>query len=372
MNPILRQRLDQIIADGRQRFISEAPAADVLDFSGNDYLNLARHLAVVTAANEATLRYGAGARAARLMAGSHPYHAQLEQTLADWLGMPATLLYGSGYLANAGTLAALAQKGDALFVDKLVHASIIDGLRLTPAEHIRYRHNDLAHLEKLLASHSGSGLKIVVTESVFSMDGDTAPLAELIGLARRYEALVFIDEAHALGVHGPHGAGLCSELPANLRPDIITATLGKALGSYGAFCACSTDIKDYLINTARTFIFSTALPPAAIAAAQAAIELCSQNPLGADLLERAKAFHAHLGLTTQFGSQIIPIAVGDNRKAVAMANKLRERNIHVTAIRPPTVPPGTTRLRLSVTLAHTPEQLKHAADVINEVMCEQA
>ncbi len=379
MHALLQERLEALRAAGLHRRLRCLPSAagrfvehgrTVLNFSSNDYLDLSHHPEVRAAARRAVDEYGAGATASRLMSGHLPLHAELEAELAGWCGHEAALLFGSGFLANAGILPALLRPGDRVYADKLVHASVIEGLRLADVPFKRFRHNDAGHLARLLTEDAdAAGLRLVVTESVFSMDGDQAPLAALAEACRRHGALFMVDEAHALGVFGPEGGGLCRLLPESLRPDLTVGTLGKALGSYGGFCACSAKLRDYLINTARTFIFSTALPPASAGAALQALRLCRRDEPGRELLRRASRFHAALraaGLPVpaEAASQILPIAVGDNVRAVALAEKLRGHDLLVTAIRPPTVPPGTARLRLSVTLAHADADLDHAAEVL--------
>lgn len=363
-----RERLDKIRADGLYRCPTvTVPKSGVLDFSTNDYLNLTRHPEVRSAAVAAVMHYGTGATAARLMSGTLPCHEQLEEELARFCGTEAALLFGSGFLANAGIIPALVDKENFVFADRLVHASVIEGIRLSGATSRRFHHNDPEHLEKLLSEAPADAVKLVVTESVFSMDGDLAPLPEIILAAKKHNAVTYIDEAHALGIYGECGGGLCTTLPLDLRPDIVIATLGKSLASFGGFCACSAELRDYLINTVRTFIFSTALPPSAVSAARQALRICTKNRLGTELLNRSITFHEALNLPGECLSQIIPIPIGDNRKALDLAAELARNGLKVTAIRPPTVPPGTARLRLSVTLAHTPEELLRAAEIINRV-----
>ncbi len=377
MHKLLQQRLDALRNAGLYRQLRCMPGSAgafiaegrrILNFSSNDYLDLSGHPDVKAAARRAIDAYGAGATASRLMSGHLPLHAELEAELADWCGYESALLFGSGFLANAGIVPALARGGDRIFADKLAHASVIEGLRLSEASFKRFRHNDAAHLDRLLSEdRDPRGLRLVITESVFSMDGDLAPLADLGAVCRRHNALFMVDEAHAIGVFGPSGAGLCRSLPDALRPDLVIGTLGKALGSHGGFCACSSDLRDYLINTARTFIFSTALPPASAGAALQALRLCRSGAPGRDLLNRAARFRealraAGIPVPDEAASQIIPVPVGDNHRAVALADRLRERDLLVTAIRPPTVPPGTARLRLSVTLAHSDADLDRAAE----------
>jgi 8-amino-7-oxononanoate synthase len=357
------------LPSSRGRFLQDGRT--ILNFSSNDYLDLASHAEVRQAAADAALRFGAGSTASRLMSGHSDLHAMLEQELAKLAEREAALVFGSGFLCNVGVLTALLGRGDTVYGDKLNHASLIDGVRLSEAESCRYRHNDPEHLESLLQQRADEGLHVVVTESVFSMDGDLAPLAEISRLAHHYGAMLVVDEAHALGVFGERGGGLAENLPPELRPDLLVGTLGKALGSYGGFCAGSADLKDYLVNSARSFIFSTALPPPVVAAATVSARLVRSTPgWGPELLRRARFLGRQLNAggfnLPEPVSQIIPIQVGENQPALALAQAIRDRGILVTAVRPPTVPAGTARLRLSVTLAHQEEDLAHAAAVITD------
>jgi 8-amino-7-oxononanoate synthase len=349
-------------------------AKALLDFSSNDYLALARDPRVKERAEQALARDGSSASASRLMSGALAVHDELEQALAALVGKEASLLFGSGYAMNLGVLSALAGRDDAVFADRLVHASLIDGARLSGAALKRFAHNDAASLERLLRETPVRGHRFVVCESVYSMDGDLAPLSALGALARSYKAIFVVDEAHALGVFGG-GRGLCHALPAEVAPDLVLGTLGKALGSFGGFAAGNAGLRELLVNRARSFIFSTALPPASAAAALAAVEIVLREPgLGADLLRRAASLSAQLGAAglpvPGALSQILPVAAGDNRLALNLAERLEEQGILAVAIRPPTVPPGTARLRLSVTLAHSSEDLAFAARSIAEAARE--
>ena len=350
-----------------------AGAVRVLNFASNDYLNLSRHPEVVAAAADAVERYGCGAGASRLMAGHLDLHDQLEAALAAMVGTEAALVFGSGFLTNLGVLTTLAGQGDVVFADRQNHASLVDGMRLSGATWHRYRHQDLDHLEHLLKKHRSGGRRIIVSDSVFSMDGEIAPLRGLRDVANRYDAVLMIDEAHAIGVMGPSGEGACRAI--DVVPDVVVGTLSKALGSYGGFVGCSRTMRDLLINRARSFIYSTALPPACVGAAIKAIEVIRSAPaMGQTLLARARGFHERLsdaGLNVwPFGSQIVPVRVGQNEPAVRLAERLRQHGLIAPAIRPPTVPAGTARVRLSVTLAHTDDDLAHAGKVIAESLRE--
>ncbi len=353
-----------------------ADGAPLLNFASNDYLNLARDPRVTAAAADALRRWGAGAGASRLVSGTWECHARLEQTLARLKGRPAALAFGSGFLASLGTVAALVDRGDRVVADRLAHASLLDGARLSRAELRRFQHNDVDHLVDCLRRAPAARRTLVVTESVFSMDGDRAPLAAIAAASQAHGAMLLVDEAHATGVWGPGGAGCVC---AGGAPDGVTVALGtlsKALGAYGGFVAGSDALRRWLINRARAFIFSTALPPACAGAALGALDCLARHPgMGAELLRRAAVFRARLrdaGLDTgRSESQIVPLMVGDCGRALALARRLRGHGILAVAIRPPTVPAGTARLRLSVTLAHTPEALTQAADTIIAAAREQ-
>ncbi|MEK7354525.1 MAG: 8-amino-7-oxononanoate synthase, partial [Chloroflexota bacterium] len=284
----------------------------------------------------------------------------------------AALVFGSGFLTNLGVLSTLAGAGDRVFSDRLNHASLIDGIRLSRAHCDRYRHKDMAHLEELLKkSGKAAGKRIIVSESVFSMDGDIAPLEELSRLARQYQALLIIDEAHAIGVFGRNGGGVCRIPGTQAQPDVIIGTLSKSLGGYGGFVACSASIRRLLINKARSFIYTTGLPPACLGSAREAVRIVTSEPeLGKTLLKKAKRFHT---LLTQrgvkmpdFESQILPIIIGGNEAVIRFSESLWEKRLLVKAIRPPTVPPGTARVRLSLTLSMTDAALEKAAGAIAE------
>jgi 8-amino-7-oxononanoate synthase len=341
----------------------------ILNFSSNDYLNLAQESHVKRRAQEAIEQWGCGATASRLMCGTLALHEELEAALARMVGGEAALVFSSGFGMNIGILFAIAGRDDIIFADRLSHASLIDGARLSGATLKRYVHNDVQSLESLLRSTACRGHRFVVCESVFSMDGDIAPLIELRRLATQCDASLLVDEAHAIGIWG-NGGGVCREL--GLAAELTVGTLGKALGSLGGFVVCSRDAREFLVNRARSFIYSTALPPACVAAALGAIEQIERDPaIGQRLRKLACGFHKSLlgeGLRLpEFCSQILPVHVGDNRRALELAAALRERGLMVTAVRPPTVPEGTARLRLSVTMAHTPEDLAWAAAEIGSV-----
>jgi len=350
-----------------------APPPGLLNFSSNDYLDLAQHPDVLAAAARALHAAGAGATASRLVSGTLPLHEELEARLARLKGYPAALLFGSGYLANLGILGALVGRDDRVFADRLAHASLMDAAVLARAELLRFRHNDAQHLDELLQKNPGAGRKLVVTESVFSMDGDMAPLPELAAVAQKNGALLLVDEAHATGVFGPGGSGLIREYQLESAVNLSMGTLSKALGGYGGFVACSEAMRALLVNRARAFIYTTAPPPAAVGAALGALDVLEKNPgWGTELLKHSAAFRDQLRAdgfdVMQSASQIIPIQVGANACALELAEKLRTAGLLAIAIRPPTVPEGTARLRLSVTLAHSEDDLARAAEVIRAAL----
>jgi 8-amino-7-oxononanoate synthase len=340
----------------------------VLLLCSNNYLGLADHPRVREAAAEAAMRYGAGSGASRLVSGNMTIHRRLEEQLAAFKRSEACLLFGSGYLANAGVVSTLAHEGDVVFSDELNHASIIDGCRLSKAETFVYDHCDTEHLEWGLRQAEGRG-SLIVTDGVFSMDGDVAPLERIVELAQRYDARVMVDDAHGTGAVGPDGRGAVAAAGLEDEVDVVVGTLGKSLGSYGAFVCCDKPMAKYLINSARTLIFSTALPPPAVAAAMAALGLLREQPRRVEKLQRnAQVLRDALadeGLPTPRSStQIVPLIVGDAGDAVRASERALKRGIFAQAIRPPTVPAGTSRLRLALMASHTKSELREAARVL--------
>ena len=340
----------------------------VLLLCSNNYLGLADHPRVREAAAEAAMRYGAGSGASRLISGNMTIHRRLEEALAEFKGSEACLLFGSGYLANVGVVSTLAQEGDVVFSDALNHASIVDGCRLSRAETFIYDHCDVGHLEWGLQQAEGRGA-LIVTDGVFSMDGDKAPLREIVELAHRYDARVMVDEAHGTGCVGPGGRGLVAELELEDDVDVVVGTLGKALGSYGAYVLCGETMANYLVNSARTLIFSTALSPPSVAAALAALELLCEQPRRVEKLQRngrvlREALSEAGVVVEERDTPIVPLIVGEAQTAVAASDRALERGIFAPPIRPPTVPPGTSRLRLAVMASHTKSELREAAAVL--------
>jgi glycine C-acetyltransferase/8-amino-7-oxononanoate synthase len=343
---------------------------EVLLLCSNNYLGLADHPRVRQAAADAAERYGVGAGASRLISGNMELHQRLEERIAAFAGYRSALLFGSGYLANMGTVAALARRGEVVFSDELNHASIIDGCRLSRAERFIYRHCDLEHLAWGLRKAGGRGA-LIVTDAVFSMEGDVAPIPELLDVARNYGCRLMVDEAHATGALGPGGRGAVAEAGLAGEVDLIVGTLGKTLGSYGAYVCASPEIVDLLVNVARPFIFSTALPPPVIGAALAALRLLEGQPgmvehlrANGSVLREALADH---GLDVgRSRTHIVPVLVGEARLATELCERALEGRVFAQAIRPPTVPDGTSRLRLSVMANHRSDELCAAANVIGE------
>ena len=350
----------EVVLDGRP----------VLLLCSNNYLGLADHPRLRRAAADAALSLGTSAGASRLISGSMSIHGELESRLAEFKETEAALLFGSGYLANVGAIAALAQRGEVVFSDELNHASIIDGCRLARAETFVYRHADTEHLEWGLRRAAGRAA-LIVTDGVFSMDGDIAPLPELADLARHYGCRLLVDEAHATGCIGPGGRGSVAAAGVTDEVDVIVGTLGKALGGYGAYVCGSRELVDFLVNSARPFIFSTAPPPASVAAARAALELLADRPERVDRL-RANAAALSEGLRSEglepIGSetQIVPLVIGEADDAMALCERLLAEGVFAQAIRPPTVPPGTCRLRLTTMATHRVTDLQRAARLIGE------
>lgn len=344
----------------------------VLLLCSNNYLGLADHPRVRKAAADAAMRWGAGAGASRLVSGNMTIHRRLEERISEFKGSEACVLFGSGYLANAGIVSALAREGDVVFSDSLNHASIVDGCRLAKARTFVYDHCDMDHLEFGLREAGGRGA-LIVTDGVFSMDGDIAPLEEIVELAARFDARVMVDDAHGMGAIGPGGRGSVAEAGLEDEVDIVVGTLGKSLGAYGAYACTSRTMAKYLVNTARTLIFSTALPPPAVAAAGAALELLSEEPQRVERLQRnARVLRealAEQGMRTGGSTtQVLPLVVGQADDAVRVCERALERGIFAQAIRPPTVPDGSSRLRLAVMASHTRTELQEAATVLAQAI----
>ena len=346
----------------------------ILNFSTNDYLNLSNHPYVKEKAIKATEKYGTGAGSSRLVSGTLSIHEELEAKIAHHKNYPDALVFGSGYMANIGIIPSLANRKDVIISDKLVHSCILDGIKLSGAKHVRFKHNDVISLKTRLQECSDiQNKKIIVVESVYSMDGDLAPLKEIFALAEKHNALLMVDEAHATGTIGNFGRGLINQLDLESKIPFAMGTMSKGIGSYGGFIACSSNFKKLLIQEASSFIYTTALPPSAISASIAAIEIIeNESSLGIDLQKKSTKFREIMnesGIDTMNSkSQIIPIVIGDNQKTLNIAERLSKEGIIVGAIRPPTVPEGSARLRVSISLAHTEEDLIFAAEKIIKVV----
>ena len=377
LNDMLTARLAEVKENGLYRRLRAVEGAqdaaiilegrEVLLFSSNNYLGLANHPALKQAAQKAIAQYGCGSGASRLISGSMTIHHELEQRLATLKKTEAALVFPTGYHANIGVLSALMGPGDTILSDSLNHASIIDGCRLSRADTRVYRHADTTHLSELLQACPATGRRLIVTDSVFSMDGDVAPLTEIVRLAQQYDAWVMVDEAHATGVFGPHGSGLVEELGLTGQVDIQMGTLGKALGCVGAFVAGSHALIDWLVNRARSFIYTTAIPPAMAAAVLAALDIVEREPerrqqLWANTRELADGLRS-LGYTLgATRSQILPVIIGEAGETMAVAEAILQRGVFAHGIRPPTVPEGTSRIRVTPMATHTSEHLSRTLD----------
>ncbi|MGE7762777.1 8-amino-7-oxononanoate synthase [Peribacillus sp. NPDC097895] len=342
----------------------------MLNLASNNYLGYAGDERLKKAMIDAVHAYGAGATASRLIIGNHPLYEQAEQALVNWKNAEAGLIINSGYTANLGIISTLLSRNDFIFSDKLNHASIVDGALLSRAKHKRYRHNDLTHLEALLKNSSIEANKLIVTDTVFSMDGDFAFLEDLVWLKERYNAILMTDEAHGSGIYGKNGEGYANHLGLQNKVDIQMGTFSKALGSFGAYVVGKKWLIDYLKNRMRGFIYSTALPPAILSSIKTAIELVQEEPERRTLLQtHSEYFRKEL---TNYGfnicgsqSQIVPIVIGENEKAMGFATRLQKEGIAGIAVRPPTVPENEARIRFTVTALHDKKDLDWAIEKVS-------
>lgn len=351
-----------------QGTFSQHGAQPLVDFSSNDYLALSHHPTVIESGLKYQKKYGTGAGAARLMSGDCDYHHALEQAIARYKGKESALLFGNGYMTNTGLIPALVGRHDVIFSDRLNHASIVDGCLLSGAKTVRFRHNDMAHLQDLLQGKRGTGRALIIVESLYSMDGDRAPLAEIVRLKKQFDCILLVDEAHATGLFGATGSGLVEEFGVTDGVELIMGTFSKGLGSYGAYVAADQVWVDYLMNRARSFIYSTALPPSVIGASLGALQVVQKEPSLAQELRRKTALletrFAEQGMNVGSGSQIMPLMIGASDEAVRIASELRRQGFYVTAVRPPTVPENTARLRFSVTLHQSDDDLSNLAKAV--------
>jgi 8-amino-7-oxononanoate synthase len=345
-----------ILQDGRS----------LLNFSNNDYLGLSKHPALIKASQDYIQQYGTGATASRLVSGTYDIHEQVERQLAAACGREASLLFNSGFQANSTILPLLVDRQSLVLCDRLVHNSILQGVLSSKAKLIRYRHNDLEHLESLLKSHSADRV-LIASETIFSMDGDRSDLDRLVQLAQDYNAILYIDDAHALGVMGVNGMGLASQRSGI---DIVVGTFGKAFGSAGAYVTCSHLIRDYLINFCPGFIYTTGLPPGTVGAIAAALTLIptldSERQHLTQIADHLRSQLHQIGFDTGAScSHIIPLMIGDEAKTLRLAQWLKDCGMLAIAIRPPTVAPGTARIRLTLSSAHTLEQINDLIHCLN-------
>lgn len=362
-------RVRQPVSQGNGRLL-QAGERQWRNFSSNDYLGLSRHPQVIAAWQEGAARYGVGSGGSGHVTGYSEAHQALEQQLADWLGYPRALLFISGFAANQAVIAALAQKQDRLVADRLSHASLLEAASLSPAQLRRFAHNDMAALSRLLDAPC-SGQQLVITEGVFSMDGDGAPLAEASAVTRQAGGWLMVDDAHGIGVTGEQGRGSCHQ--AGIRPELLVVTFGKAFGVSGAAVLCSEPLADYLLQFARHLIYSTAMPPAQACALSAALAVI-RAPEGEALRQHLQGLIARFRAgATQLPFQLAasqtaiqPLMVGDNGRALRLAGCLRERGLWCCAIRPPTVPPGTARLRLTLSAAHRQQDIDALLEALND------
>lgn len=360
------------VIDGPQGACIQMQGRSLLNFSSNDYLGLANHPAVKKAFISAVEKYGVGSGSAHLICGHSSEHHALEEELAEFTGRSRALVFSTGYMANVGILSALLNKQDEVFEDRLNHASLIDGGLMSGARFRRYSHNDMTRLQQLL-DNSKASKKVIVSDGIFSMDGDEAPMTELVALADKYQAALMIDDAHGMGVLGDNGAGLLDQCGLNQQQvPILMATLGKALGTFGAFVAGSESLIEFLIQHARSYIYTTAPPPAVMAATRVSLKLCQQESWRREklnaLIQQFRQGAQQLGLSLLDSSTAIqPIIFADNEKTVKASQYLMSKGFLVSAIRSPTVPKGSERLRITLSAEHTETQVNALLDVLAEL-----
>jgi len=377
----LKTELDERAAQGllrRRRTLATPQGVHIavdgkpyLSFCSNDYLGLANHPKLIEALQQGAQNFGVGSGASHLVSGHFDAHHELEQTLAQFVGKPAALSFSTGYMANLGAVQALVGRGDTVFADKLNHASLNDAMQLSRAEVKRYRHNDVAHLAEMLAQ-TKSGRKLIITDAVFSMDGDIAPVSELLALCEQNDAWLLIDDAHGFGVLGEGGRGAMSHFKLNSPRIIYMATLGKAAGVAGAFVAAEQVVIDTLLQAARSYIYTTASPPALSVAVLASLKLIREEDWRRErlqqLITQLRAGMRNLPWQLMESSTPVqPLMVGSNEAALSLSEGLRERGIWVPAIRPPTVPQGTARLRITLSAAHEQKDVDELIGTLHEL-----
>ena len=363
---LLRKRR---IIDGKQQPELRADGEHMLSFCSNDYLGLASHPALIAAVQQAAAEAGVGGGASHLITGHHRLHHEIEEALAQFVGLPRALFFSTGYMANLGIISALVGRGDAIFADRLNHASLNDAAVLSRADLHRYPHNDVAALEKQLAQ-STARRKLVVADAVFSMDGDIAPVPQLLALCERYDAWLMLDDAHGFGVLGAHGRGTLEHFGVHSPRIIYMATLGKAADVSGAFVAGEPELVEYLIQRARTYIYTTAMPPVLAAALLAALPIIEKDSSRREQLKKLIAtlrgnLKSKKWRLDESVTPIQPLIIGSNEDALRVSEHLREHGILVPAIRPPTVPQGTARLRITLSAAHTVEDVMRLVDALH-------
>lgn len=381
MYELIRQELDKLKETSNYRTLPEFESKGkyivsnkrlLINLASNDYMSIANDedMRREFISNINTDNFIASSSSSRLMTGSFPEYAELEQLLSDSFGTESALILNSGYHANIGIIPALADKNTLIIADKLVHASIIDGIRLSGSTYIRYKHNDTEQIERLISQHGSEYHKIiVVTESIFSMDGDEADLIKLVDIKKRYpKVMLYVDEAHAVGVRGKKGLGCAEEQGVIGDIDCLIGTFGKALGSVGAYIVCKKEIRELLINKMRTFIFTTALPPINISwsifAFKRVMKMSNEREHVKHISQLLKQLLEQKGYKNTSTSHIIPIVYCDNHKTMQKANELRDKGFYVVGVRPPTVPQGTSRLRISLNSSITEEEVRQLADLV--------
>jgi len=360
------------VVGGAQGAYLEINGREYLSFCSNNYLGLANNPLVVEAVKDAVEKYGWGAGASRLVSGNMELHEALEEKISRFKGKEASIVFPTGYMANVGAISSLVSKGDLVICDKLNHASIIDGCRLSGADFRVYPHCDMEKLENVLRKSAKYSHKLIVTDTVFSMDGDLAPLPDIVRIASKYKAMVMVDEAHGTGVFGEKGSGVVEHFNLSKKINIVMGTLSKAVGSMGGYVSGDAGLIDFLRNKARSFMYTTALPPAVCAASIAGIELIQKDhSLRTSLWHNVRYLNEKLKLLNfnviSSESPIIPILIGDPKKAVNVSKFLHKEGILIPAIRPPTVPARSSRLRMTVMSTHTKEDMERLLDVLREV-----
>jgi len=360
------------VVDGPQGRKITVKGKDVLNFCSNDYLGLASDPRLKDAAKQSLDKEGFGAGASRLVCGNLSAHRELEQQLARLKKTERAVVFSTGYMANVGIISGLFDRSDIIFCDRLNHASIIDGIVLSRATCRRYPHNDMAALEQMVKMAEGFRQKVIITDTVFSMDGDIAPLPQIVQIARKYNCLVMVDEAHAAGVLGATGSGAVEHFGLEEKVDIQMGTLSKAAGAFGAFCCGSEEMIDLLINRSRSLVYTTGMPPNVAAAALEGLKIIQDEPQRREklmgLAARLRRGLGDLGFNTgQSETPIIPVVVKESKTALEFSARLFEHGIFVSAIRPPTVPPGTARLRITVTAAHTEEDVETLLNTMERI-----